>query len=395
MSEGVEEFAMKHTSKILLGIVIASLALAGCGAAEQAATPTPEGGTSEMQAVISATGVVAPAQWAALSARSQGVVSEVLVKEGEQVTKGQTLIRLSNSEAARAEVRRAQESLIAAERALNASQADALKDLGEAYEAVRKAQYDLDNFDVPAELKQGTPAEGVSTTYARVEEARAAFEPYRDLEERLEWELQRDKDPEHPKVYRDTARIYKKQLDDAWADFNKAIRWARLSADVEQAKSRLANARTEFEALGGSSQESSLAQAQYESAQANLAAAQAALADVELTAPFDGVVCNLDVRVGEWIAPGVTILQLGDLKNLRVETTDLSEIDAARVHPDDKALMTFDALPDVQVQGTILRVANKSATGSGVNYTAVIVLDKIPEGLRWGMTAFADIAVSE
>ena len=386
---------MKHFPRILAAIVIPCLVLAGCSAGEGKATPMPENaGTRDFEAIINATGVVVPAQWAALSARGQGVVSEVLVKEGQTVKKGQPLVRLSNSEAARAEVARAQENLIAAERAFSSSQAIALNVLGDAYEAVRKAQYDLDNFDVPSEIAQETPATGVSIMYARLEEARKAFEPYRNLEERLEWEMRNDH-AKDPKVYRDTAKIYKKRLDDAWADFNKAIRWAKLAADLEQAKSGLENAQKEFNAVSGSSQDASLARAQYDSARANFSAAQAALANVELTAPFDGVVCNLDVRVGEWIAPGIPILQLGDLDSLRVETSDLSEIDAARVHPQDRVLVTFDALPDIQVQGVILRVANKSAEGSGVNYTAVILLDTIPGDLRWGMTAFADIEVSE
>ena len=109
---------------------------------------------------------------------------------------------------------------------------------------------------------------------------------------------------------------------------------------------------------------------------------------------LDGVVCNLDARIGEWVSPGIPIVQLGNLNNLRVETTDLSEIDAARVHPQDTVSVTFDALPDVVVNGTVQSVANKSAEGSGVNYTTVVVLDSIPAGLRWGMTAFIDIEVS-
>ena len=385
---------MKHTFNTVLVIVSICVLLAGCSPAEPQATPTPEGGAAEgSEAIISATGVVIPAQWAALSARSQDVVSEVLVKEGERVTKGQALVRLGEAEAARAEVARARESLITAERLFEAAQANALRDLTDAYEAVRKAQYELDNFDIPSDIAQGTPAEGVATMYARLEEARKLFEPYRDLEERLEWEMQRD-DPEHPKVYRDTAKIYKKRLDDAWADFNKAIRWADLEAELQQAKSELRNAQKEFESVSGGAQQPSLRGAQYEAAQANLSAAEAALANAEMTAPFDGVVAAVDTRLGEWVAPGMPILQLGDLGNLRVETTDLSEIDAARVHAQDTALVTFDALPEVVVNGTVLRVGSKSAEGSGVNYTAVIVLDSVPAGLRWGMTAFVDIKVS-
>jgi len=144
---------MKHYPKILVVILIFALTLAGCSSAEQV-TPTPENGEiQDFGAVISATGVVVPEQWAALSARSQGVIAEVLVKEGQQVKKGQLLVRLSNSESARAEVARAQENLISAERAFSSSQANALKDLDDAYEAVRKAQYDFDNFDIPSDLR--------------------------------------------------------------------------------------------------------------------------------------------------------------------------------------------------------------------------------------------------
>ena len=71
-----------------------------------------------------------------------------------------------------------------------------------------------------------------------------------------------------------------------------------------------------------------------------------------------------------------------------------SQLDAARVHADDVVSITFDALPEVVVNGKVFWVAKKSAEGSGVNYTAVIVLDSIPDGLRWGMTAFVDIEVS-
>jgi multidrug efflux pump subunit AcrA (membrane-fusion protein) len=109
------------------------------------------------------------------------------------------------------------------------------------------------------------------------------------------------------------------------------------------------------------------AEARLALAEAQVRAGEEAIANLELRAPFDGVVCNLDVRAGKWVTPGIPILRLGDLGNLRVETTDLSEIDAARVHPQDTVLITFDALPDGVVNGTILRVANKSAEGSGVN----------------------------
>ena len=47
-----------------------------------------------------------------------------------------------------------------------------------------------------------------------------------------------------------------------------------------------------------------------------------------------------------------------------------------------------------KVSGKVARIDPKAKEGAGVNYTAVIQLDQIPEALRWGMTANADINAS-
>ncbi|MCP4287858.1 MAG: HlyD family efflux transporter periplasmic adaptor subunit, partial [Gammaproteobacteria bacterium] len=80
-----------------------------------------------------------------------------------------------------------------------------------------------------------------------------------------------------------------------------------------------------------------------------------------------------------------------DLNNLRVETTDLSEIDVAKLQVGFEAEVTFDAFPELTLVGTVTRISPKAAQGSGVNYTVVVELTDIPDGLRWGMTAFVDI----
>src|SRR5512138_3856426 len=108
--------------------------------------------------------------------------------------------------------------------------------------------------------------------YAEVEKARADYEPYKYLGDENE-----------------AKKIRKNRLDDAWADLNQAIRWAKLEADLNTAKSELASAQNEFYAMSDNTQGNSLAKAQYDTAQATLSAAKAALANVELVAPFDGV----------------------------------------------------------------------------------------------------------
>jgi multidrug resistance efflux pump len=162
-----------------------------------------------------------------------------------------------------------------------------------------------------------TTSEALEYTYIKLEEAREAFEPYKYLEERLERELRQEK-PDKPKVYRSTAKIYKKRLDDAWADYNKAIQWAEVEANLEKAKKERDLARTELDRLqaGENAGDISVARAQYESAYANLIAARAALASYELRAPFDGTLLRLDLSAQETVLPGAPVAFLADTKSM-------------------------------------------------------------------------------
>ena len=136
-----------------------------------------------------------------------------------------------------------------------------------------------------------------------------------------------------------------------------------------------------------------LAEARINSAEAQLAAAEAAIADRELRAPFDGVISAVHINPGEWVAPGSPVLLVGNLDHLRVETTDLSEIDVAQIMVGDPATVTFDSLPGLVLQGTVSQIAPIPAAGSGVSFPVDIELDQIPAALRWGLTAFVDIAL--
>ncbi len=119
------------------------------------------------------------------------------------------------------------------------------------------------------------------------------------------------------------------------------------------------------------------------------------LADLELVAPFTGTTSKINVREGEWVNTGQNAMLLADLSQLQVETTDLNEIDVARIKEGAPAEITFDALPETKIQGVVERIAARSAEGSGVNYTVTISMQDRPEKLRWGMTAFVDIKVEE
>jgi multidrug resistance efflux pump len=134
-----------------------------------------------------------------------------------------------------------------------------------------------------------------------------------------------------------------------------------------------------------------LAEARVANAEAQVAAARETLDDLELTSPFDGVISDVYINTSEWVPAGSPVLLIADLENLQVETTDLGEIDVAKIIEGDTAIVTFDALPDLTLEGTVIKIAPKAAEGSGVNYPVMLELNEIPPELRWGMTAFVDI----
>jgi multidrug resistance efflux pump len=134
-----------------------------------------------------------------------------------------------------------------------------------------------------------------------------------------------------------------------------------------------------------------LAEARVANAEAQVAAAKSILSDLLLAAPFDGVISQVYINQSEWVAPGSPVMLIADLGNLQVETTDLGEIDVAKVSVGDRAVVTFDALPDLSLEGRVVSIAPKADEGPGVNFPVLLELNEIPASLRWGMTAFVDI----
>jgi multidrug resistance efflux pump len=388
---------MKHLFVLCL-VILAGLLLAACGAAvAQAAPPSTAIPTVVAESVIIAEGRLEPARYVDIAFNANGTVSEVLVAEGEQVTEGQVIARLENSETKQAEVAKAEEDFLLAQQSFDSAEVTALGKLAEAHESVRKAQYELDNFNVPSELRGMSTAEGLKYTFTKLNEARVKFEPYRYQEERLEWELNRDNPNEqNEQVYRSTAKIFKKQLDDAWADYNKAIKWATLESNLENAQAEMAKSQKEYELLssGSNADEKALAEAQYEAARANLAAAKAALADVELRAPFDGTVASLKVKTGESVTPGQVVASLADFSSWIIKTTDLTELDVVNITAGQAVLIALDALPEETLNGKVQLIGqNYSEKQGDVVYEVTVELTDSLPNMRWGMTAavkFAD-----
>jgi HlyD family secretion protein len=172
------------------------------------------------------------------------------------------------------------------------------------------------------------------------------------------------------------------------------LRGARAAVDAAQAQRDAAQARLDQTMAGATQEQLAVAEANVAQAQAAADLAQANLDKLQLIAPFSGTVGNVYAHEGELLAAGQTALALGDLSSLRVETTDLSEVDIARVAVGQPVNVTFDALKGQTLQGRVTRIAPmSSASQGGVNYTVIVELDQFDPALRWGMTAFTDIQI--
>lgn len=375
----------KKCTQIITALAICgAILITSCtGLGSQAAptvTPPPDLTVTPM---VSATGLVSPAQYATLSTSMAGIVAEVLVQEGEQVDVGQVLVRLKGKEDLQSAITTAKFEVQAAEKALDdlSDSADtarvaALQAISSAAKQVRDAQYQLDHWTIPTAQKNLGAMQALDQMTTLLDQARTAYEPCKNKTRSSS-----------------TCDNLKEDLDQAQSDYNAAVRRVEYEYALEVAQANLDQARQDYETWkdGPDAEEVALAKARIENAQAALAASQAALQDLEITAPFSGTVSELNIRQGEWVIPGVSVLVLADLDHLRVETTDLNEIDAARVTIGDTVKITFDAIPDTVVEGVVKSIAPKSSRGSGVNYTAIIELTETPADLRWGMTAFVDI----
>lgn len=142
------------------------------------------------------------------------------------------------------------------------------------------------------------------------------------------------------------------------------------------------------------------------------------LKDTILTSPSDGIVVYGvtwrggtfgKVQEGDSIWPRMTIMTIPDLSNM-ISIEQIDEVDISRVAVGQEAIIRVDALPDVTLHGTVLRIATLAVDKgsgdaplwmqkevSGVKAFEVVVQvepSNISYELRPGMTTKVDIVIN-
>ncbi len=381
---------MKKTFyNLMLLIVVLGLGLAAC--ANQQATPVqndaPAPSAVSSNSVI-AEGHLKPIRAANLSFQARGIVEEVNVKIGDTVSTGDVLARLSNASLAEAQLAAANLELLQAQQALDTLNRTGDANRAAAWDAYQKAQ--IVREDAQKEWNDVNPRDiqnrvddqqaTVNDREKDLEDAQDEFDKYKDL----------DSDNSKRKAAEDDLRSAQKDYDNALAELEDIQRErdsVRVALDAALAAEAEAKHQYELSSDGANSDQLALAQSRVDNAQAQVAAAESALSNYVLTAPFDGVVVDVPVSVGEQVGAEFRAVSVADTSSWMIETSDITELEVVDIAVGQAVTFTADALPDVKMNGVVTAISESSFTQSGdVIYTVYISTDEVDPRVRWGMT---------
>jgi HlyD family secretion protein len=336
-------------TNIVLVLIFASLLLAACSPSAAQPTEAPALPTVKADDTLIAEGRVEPIGYADIAFNASGAVSEVLVKEGEQVEKGQPLIRLggesdTNYAAAQLELAEAQQALNDLLNSSGTELAQTVIDLKDAKEAFDKAD------DYLRFLQNSTKVPQSETRVFLVPSSRG-YE------------------------YRYNFRNFKGPAPQDWI--------IEAENDLALKKADLDEAQRAYDRMKGGADAEQLAVLE-----ARLNAAKARVAAFTVIAPFDGVVAELSARQGASINAGEIAVTVADFSKWLVKTTDLTEIDVVALKEGQPVTVTFDAIPDAVLNGMIESIGQTYEEKQGdIVYAVTVALNDEHPSLRWGMTA--------
>ena len=302
----------------------------------------------DITSVVTASGEVKPLTYTNVLGEGIGKITEIAVKEGDHVKKGDVLLRLESVQPT---------ADVDAQRA-GIQSADA---------GVKSAE--ANDASTQADIK-----------------SRAA-----DLEHaKLDWD--------RAQQLFNKGLIAKQDYDTSKAAYDSAAAaLASAQARAEQARAQLNQAR------------STLTQNQ-----AMLNRLRDVLRKTTYTAPINGVVTYIAVRVGENVVPGIqnaTGSYLMTISDMSVVTSEVmvDETDIVAVKLGEDAEVTIDALPGKYFKGKVTEVgtqavlrssglaSTQSTTGNqeAKDFKVVVTLQNPPNGLRPGLSSTAKITTAQ
>jgi RND family efflux transporter MFP subunit len=371
-----------YKSKFLWALVFVLLAggsaaawyfLGGPGSSyvTSASAATPDYHTATVQQgdlKISATGTgtLIASQSVDLSFSVSGAVTEVDVKVGDQVTSGQVLAKMGNSESLQAAEAAAQVTYLTAEQSLTDLQQNASLSLAQAYQDWVTSQ---ETYNTAVYTQQRTTMARCSKE-VNTKDTVALDNTNKKLQSETAWE------PGSADWI-----MAKNDYDTALANYNYCMGYTadektNAVSSLEVAKVAMQQAETKYNALKAASgiDPSTLAldEAIAKAAETNLAQAKKNLGGTVLTAPIDGTVIYLAASAGT-IFDTSKFITIADLSHPTVQVS-LDETDLNKLVTGSPANVVFDALPDQTFTGQVIQVQPQLVTSGEYQVAQGLVL---------------------
>ncbi len=341
---------MNSKATLLTVLISIAILLAACGGSAQPnQQSTAVAPTATPNNEITSEGRLEPIRYAEIAFNTSGVVSEVPVQEGQTVKEGDTLIRLGNE--SDTQYAAAQLELVSAEKALNDLKNTAGTDLAQAVIDLKDA---TEKYNEAVDYLKYLQTEN---KVPQTETKRFLVQTWKGYQ------------------YRIVTQSFKGRAPEDWI--------IDAQNDLALKKAKMENVQRTYDRLKGGVDADQLAVGE-----ARLAAAKAGVAAFSVTAPFDGVVTDISAKLGNSINAGQSAVTVADFSHWVVNTTDLTEIDVVKLKESDPVVVTLDALPGVELKGTITSIGQTYSENQGdIVYKVTVMLDDTDPAMRWGMTA--------
>ncbi|HEX3748717.1 MAG TPA: efflux RND transporter periplasmic adaptor subunit [Bryobacteraceae bacterium] len=315
----------------------------------------------DLTAQVTASGEIKPKNYINIGANAMGNITELLVKEGDHVRKGQLLAKIENTQP-RADVDSQKANLASAEADSAAS------------EAGLKAADD-----------------NITMLQAALAETQADLSRMKQDSDRAE-------------------ELFKEKLGAKQDYDSKLSLYEAQKSAVAQAQARILQARTQREQTAAQLTSS---QRRISVARASLTRSSDVLDKYDSRSPLDGMVTNLSVRAGESVVPGLqnqtgtNIMTIADMSVITAEVK-VDETDIVNVQVGQVAEITIDAIPNKTFTGkvteigdtAILRSTGVAASQSAISsqeakdFKVVIAMDNPPDEVRPGLSCTAKITTA-
>jgi HlyD family secretion protein len=313
---------------------------------------------------VTASGDIRAKRFVDLQTEVTGVITELLVHEGDSVRKGDILLRI------------------------DPVQTDAEKRIAQAQFEQANAEFRAQEFEISnAESNLLRDEASLRSSRAELEQRQnnytRALNNYRRIQQLHEDGVES----------RDKYEIAQNEMDSAKSllDVSKS--------NLSQMETQINIAKNNIERLKASRKAS---QARKESAAASLTKADDSSRKTTITAPLDGIITKLNKEKGERAVPGMlsnpeaTIMTIADLSTIQAELK-VDETDIVNLSLGNVAQVKVDALPEVAFEGEVTEIGNSpiqasgSSTQEAKDFKVIVTLKSPSSKLRPGMSCTSDI----